>query len=107
MKKIRLTEDELTNIIKRVIKEQSKDATIPADVKKKGLEFARMAQDIIDAHMEYCKNVLSQANLPGEKIDCEFVTDRFKNQPLGVIAALSKTLPNTNTMMDVIKSPVK
>jgi rhamnogalacturonyl hydrolase YesR len=93
MAKVRLTERELTNIIKRVINEQSTskntDAKIPPVVKEKGIELAGMAQNIITKHMEYCKLIKQMVN---ENIDCEFVTKRFKEQPLWVIADLNKSL---------------
>ena len=95
MKKIRLTESELTNIIKRVINEQSTltktDAKIPPVIKEKGSELARMAQAIIDKHMQYCKQMKLQ-NPETSQMDCEFVTKRFKDQPLWVIADLDKSL---------------
>lgn len=98
MKKIRLTEAELTNIIKRVINEQSTltktDVKIPPVIKEKGSELARMAQAIIAKHMQYCKEIKSKnpQNPETSKMDCEFVTKRFKDQPLWVIADLDKSL---------------
>ena len=102
MKKIRLTEAELTNIIKRVINEQS-DAKIPPVVRQKGSELARMAQEIIKKHMEYCKQIKS---MESQIINCEFVTKRFKEQPLWVIADLDKSL-NTIKSSPTQSLPVK
>ena len=79
MKKIRLTESELTNIIKRVINEQSTltktDVKIPQVIKEKGSELARMAKAIIDLHMNYCRQMQSQ-NPEIAKMDCKFVMAR-------------------------------
>jgi aspartyl/asparaginyl-tRNA synthetase len=99
MKKIRLSERELTNIIKRVISEQTKD--IPEIVKQKQMEYARDAKKIIDKHMEFCKYMKSHksefpdffSNEDSLSIDCEFVTNKFANQPLKVIA-----YPATNSL---------
>ena len=109
MKKIRLTEAELTNIIKRVINEQSTltktDLKIPPVIKEKGSELARMAKAIIDLHMNYCRQMQSQ-NPEIAKMDCKFVTDRFKNQPLSVIADLDKSL-NAAKSLPTQTSPVR
>lgn len=109
MKKIRLTEAELTNIIKRVINEQptsgNEDVKIPEVIKEKGSELARMAQAIIDKHMQYCQQMKSQ-NLETAQMDCEFVTKRFKDQPLWVIASLDKSL-NAAKSLPTQKSPVR
>ena len=107
MKKIiKLTESDLTKIIKRAINEQSSlkktDLKIPPVIKEKGSELANMAQEIIKKHMEYCKNMVSNKDeFPdvfnsedANFMDCDFVTKRFKEQPLWVIAELDKTLSN-------------
>ena len=109
MKKIRLTEAELTNIIKRVVNEQSTltktDLKIPQVIKEKGSELARMAQAIIDKHMQYCKQMKLQNPETGQT-DCEFVTKRFKEQPLSVIANLDKSL-NAAKSLPTQTSPVR
>lgn len=109
MKKIRLTEAELTNIIKKVVNEQSTltktDVKIPQVIKEKGAELARMAQNIINMHMKYCQQMKLQNPETGQT-DCEFVTKRFKDQPLWVIANLDKSL-NANKSLPTQSSPVR
>lgn len=109
MKKIRLTEAELTNIIKRVVNEQSTltktDLKIPQVIKEKGTELARMAQNIINMHMKYCQQMKLQNPETGQT-DCEFVTKRFKEQPLSVIANLDKSL-NAAKSLPTQTSPVR
>ena len=108
MKKIRLTESELTNIIKRVISEQptseNTDSKIPPVVKEKGIEIARMAQNIIKKHMEYCKLIKQMVD---ENIDCEFATKKFKDQPLWVIAGLETSLSSDKTPSIMGAAPSK
>ena len=116
MKKIRLTEKELTNIIKRVINEQptikNAESKIPQVIKEKGTELARMAQNIINMHMKYCQQMKLQSqqmklqNPETGQTDCEFVTKRFKEQPLWVIANLDKSL-NAAKSLPTQTSPVR
>ena len=116
MKKIRLTEAELTNIIKKVVNEQSTltktDVKIPQVIKEKGAELARMAQNIINMHMKYCQQMKLQSqqmklqNPETVQTDCELVTKRFKEQPLWVIANLDKSL-NANKSLPTQSSPVR
>jgi hypothetical protein len=116
MKKIRLTEAELTNIIKRVINEQptikNAESKIPQVIKEKGTELARMAQNIINMHMKYCQQMKSQSqqmklqNPETGQTDCEFVTKKFKEQPLWVIANLDKSL-NAAKSLPTQTSPVR
>ena len=63
MKKIRLTESELTNIIKRVISEQNKDVVIPKVISDKQKEFSNMAKQIIQKHKEFCEYIISNKRL--------------------------------------------
>ena len=116
MKKIRLTEAELTNIIKRVINEQptikNAESKIPQVIKEKGTELARMAQNIINMHMKYCQQMKLQSqqmklqNPETGQTDCEFVTKKFKEQPLWVIANLDKSL-NAAKSLPTQTSPVR
>ena len=110
MKKVvRLTERDLTNIIKRVINEQptikNAESKIPQVIKEKGTVLARMAQNIINMHMKYCQQMKLQNPETGQT-DCEFVTKRFKEQPLWVIANLDKSL-NAAKSLPTQTSPVR
>lgn len=111
MKKIRLTESELTNIIKRVINEQptsgNNDVKIPEVIKEKSLEISQMAKNIIKKHMEFCKYMMSHKNefpevfQSGDRnfMDCEFATKNFADQRLSSIADLTKTLTKSDNLM--------
>jgi hypothetical protein len=111
MKKIRLTEAELTNIIKRVINEQptsgNEDVKIPEVIKEKSLEISQMAKNIIKKHMDFCKYMMNNKSKFSEvfkdssrlSMDCEVATKNFADQPLSSIADLTKTLTKSDGLM--------
>jgi hypothetical protein len=113
MKKIRLTESELTNIIKRVISEQNKDVVIPKVISDKQKEFSNMAKQIIQKHKEFCEYMISNknkfpeiftSNNDSNSMDCDFVTKRFAEQPLSLIALGSKN-GSSNGMNMMMTNP--
>jgi hypothetical protein len=94
MKKIiRLTESDLSKIVKKVLFEQGIEGitqVIPDEIKNKQKELSDKAKDIIREHMEYCE--LNKDKFSAEdsySMDCEYMTKKFMNQPLSNIAGIT------------------